>query len=727
MSFEAGSITGKMGLDLSPIKANVTEGVREATKLKTGVENVLKDAGQAGAYSFREMGQTISVSVGNGIADTRKLGESFKQAAAEAKGIRIEIGTSNVAIKNPAAGMAEEIKHEISKVKPPSGDGLLGEAAKLSAEHAEKLKEHLAEGKKRAEELTKATKESSDKLKEQNRTLLENLELRAKEVHQEKRKSGEGALSSLIKGGPEGLIEAAGMGVAVTSIAMAAEGVKSFAETISDLRTELDEGKIDAGEFSIKLAESVPVFGIIGQAAEAVIDTFTGEKEEIRQINEGFNAMNRYVQAVTASAAHFKQTMREIGLDQADAARRIAGYGMTSSYDKEKNDAKGDLDRSNAKADDDLKNNLEQLAKERESVLGPLRDKLAVAQRQLQKDPDNEEKRNQVDLIKNKILPAREDDFSSREKKFKQSHDDKVKSNTDEFHAHSSEIERRQAEEYATAIRNGDTTIADAMETSKEDRLKLEGRIAEAEIAAIRHAAEKKKAEVDRQAKEDAKRWGFIPGDGKYEALIANASEMSKKGGLIDKNADDQVNAVSERPTPLTDLARQSAETGLDQWQKMKYELANPIVGQVRLNTEDLKKADAWIDKIKQDSKNFAITERLKEEIKTPLQRFQEEMDAIVAQLGKGQIDDKTADKMAAMARKDTLGESRLPQLFRAGSAEAQAAKYDLGRMDKQDNSEKGLARRQLDAQNKANETLEKIASLMNGDGLLGIPEFNGI
>ncbi len=91
------------------------------------------------------------------------------------------------------------------------------------------------------------------------------------------------------------------------------------------------------------------------------------------------------------------------------------------------------------------------------------------------------------------------------------------------------------------------------------------------------------------------------------------------------------------------------------------------------------------------------------ESLKTPIDDYRKTMADLQGWLDTGQIKQDQFDKLSAKARADAFGESKLPGLVRAGSAEAQALRYDQSRGVTQS---KDYPKQQVDQQKTTNDRL---------------------
>ena len=95
------------------------------------------------------------------------------------------------------------------------------------------------------------------------------------------------------------------------------------------------------------------------------------------------------------------------------------------------------------------------------------------------------------------------------------------------------------------------------------------------------------------------------------------------------------------------------------------------------------------VDQQEKKSSQKEFDDRIKsfaESIKTPMEKFTEQMDFIQEALSLGKITEKQFDLGASAARANAFGEEKLPSLIRSGSAESLAARYGDGRSVSQNN-----------------------------------------
>jgi len=129
----------------------------------------------------------------------------------------------------------------------------------------------------------------------------------------------------------------------------------------------------------------------------------------------------------------------------------------------------------------------------------------------------------------------------------------------------------------------------------------------------------------------------------------------------------------------LKDMEKDLRQFGMNEFDKQRDNIRNNR----DLNDTEKQRAMGIVDQREKQSqmKDFdAKVKNFAESIKTPMEKFTEQMDFLQEALALGKITEQQFDLGAGKARADAFGEEKLPALIRSGSAESFAARYDAGR-----------------------------------------------
>jgi hypothetical protein len=136
------------------------------------------------------------------------------------------------------------------------------------------------------------------------------------------------------------------------------------------------------------------------------------------------------------------------------------------------------------------------------------------------------------------------------------------------------EIQRKQDEDYATAIRAGQTKISDAISDSKQRELRDQGDKAGAEIEAIKHAAEKEKAAIHEANLKKAQELGLVDDTGAFKT----GADHDKFAALSKQDIDQDAAINADTAAKVQQVTQARDEQMASKQKEMDFEIAEEKV-----------------------------------------------------------------------------------------------------------------------------------------------------
>jgi hypothetical protein len=367
-----------------------------------------------------------------------------------------------------------------------------------------------------------------------------NLTANVKALKREQRVSGESALVSVLRGGPEEiagtLIDALGAGAAAVGIEFFANSLKSAGENAAKIRSEFAAGKISWGEMVENAAASIPIFGGVWEAGRAIRDAFfgdlTAEKVEMEQIKRESEGTLDLINAQAAAADHFRQMLSGIRMEAMRVRTATAGIGADPFTRERLAIAQGAAERAmtgppqNTARINQINNDAAVQTKAQQQVIDALRTQLATltdnsaeevltgfqesANKHLWEDKTSQKQLNLARAVaagQKKLAQIRETAAANvRKVQAESSAADQEAAKNDA--ARMQDIARREWAEYAKIVREGVDGASDSLITARVEDLRRQGKTGEAERLQIDADAHKRKAAIMRNAQEQAKAIG---------------------------------------------------------------------------------------------------------------------------------------------------------------------------------------------------------------------------
>lgn len=313
---------------------------------------------------------------------------------------------------------------------------------------------------------------------------------------------------------------------AIVGLSLAAREVNNLTDAIIRFDRAMGDSSKSAGQLFEEAAASVPIYGQIWQAGRKIHDELTGEARIVESINRSVERQNTLLQAkdeiIKAAAARIKEEESQArAFEQRTVLAGLTGPAKEDAQRKFENGndlskIHGDEEVFRKKIQDDADAKIKDLQKQAEKIpegLGFL-ESFSMGVPGSQSQRDNFEKLSAdrqaeiKDLAdKQKAIMAERDKAlaDSRRREGSLSATASVAYGAEQSAAENKRIEesRKSAEDF----RKASLARAEDMESQTRQKiLQIQGRGLEAEVAQIREAGEKKKAELDKQSQDQIER-----------------------------------------------------------------------------------------------------------------------------------------------------------------------------------------------------------------------------
>jgi hypothetical protein len=648
----AGAVAGKVGLDSAPAVQGLDKLISKAVETKSVVE---KDLG------------TLKVAV-----DTKGATEAIRNLQAE------------------AAKVAEQAKKNFDSLSFPERmqfhkDFKAAQAGPAAASAGAGAAEAAEAVKKGTEAVGKAGEEAAAKAGEEaGGSWLAGF---AKRMRADDRKTGELVLGSFLGRGLGGAADlgmsALGLGVTGIVIDFAAKGLDQIIGGVREMNEAIKKGEANWADVTMGIGKTLPVLSSVFSLGENINESITGQRKEIERAAEEQRLWAEQAQAQQSYAEHLRGVLRDykvsISAAKVEAAAmraELEGALLAAAQMRAEAEKKAREEEENER----FKENRKALAEKKGATLAPVNKELANVRR-FEADAKDEGFWSTASFLFNDFL---------------------LKNQSTKQMIQEAEDEVRRVKDRSRQVNASFRTEETKLETAHQDNLvsiKAVGAVKAEKVVADSAAAQLQK-EMEFQLKTASMADNFRA----IEKVALDPSVTEEQVRSMKRLADaindvakarEKAADAAERERTKRDMQREGAARNLDTIEGLKRELAqigmsekdkrlSDIARDPKTTADTVLKSIDLLNQIEAKQKEAeaarAGDERVKaiaEAMTPPTEKFQKSVDELVGLKLAGKLDERQFEFGAAQASKEAFGESRLPKLIMAGTAEAFAARFD--------------------------------------------------